>query len=180
MAILNMAYKFPDLEPDLRQLMLAEVERDIANGTLYVSKRFTASGAVAYPSLLKEAVLNGTEASLGIAVSKRGFMRREESRHSNNKIISLKIPADAGTSLAKGEFNRFYMRALLVKALAEQKEVEVYRAQVVKRARVESNLLVGKTVNREELLASLRGKLGVDKALGLPTGPTSGLSIKLI
>ncbi|MEY3784042.1 MAG: hypothetical protein RLZZ230_364 [Candidatus Parcubacteria bacterium] len=176
----TMAFKFKNLDPELRQLMLTEVELDISNDSLYISKRFTPRGQAAYPGFLKEAVVNGTEASFGIVISKRGLINKEEMRHSNNKVITLRIPGDAGTSLAKGEFNRFYMRAVLVKAMAENLEVEIYRAQEVARARTESHLIIGKKVNSSELLENLRSKMGVDTALGLPKGPNSGLSIKLV
>jgi hypothetical protein len=48
-----------NLETDrVRALMLEEVERDIANGTLYPSKYFNATGQACYPELLSEAVCN--------------------------------------------------------------------------------------------------------------------------
>ncbi len=175
-----MAFKFQNLDPDLRQLMLAEVELDISNGSLYVSKRFSPRGAAAYSELLKEAVLNGTEASFGIAISKRGFLNKEEMRHTKNNIIAMKIPGDAGTELAKSEFNRFYMRALAAIAMLDKGELEVYRAQIVPRARTESQLIIGKRIDPTELLNNLRSKMGADKALGLPPGPTSGLSVRLV
>ncbi|MDP9470553.1 MAG: hypothetical protein M3Q71_07785 [Chloroflexota bacterium] len=57
--------------------------------------------------------------------------------------------------------------------------VEVYRAKQVTSPRLESQRMLGKLVDPEELLNDLRAHPGTDTALGLPSGPNSGLSIRL-
>lgn len=82
--------------------------------------------------------------------------------------------------LAEGEFNRFYIRAICVRAMESGvREVTVYRAKEVLDARTESTRKIGQSVSAEELLRDLRTSQGIDTALGLPPGPNSGLSVYL-
>ena len=89
------------------------------------------------------------------------------------------VPSDAHTTLAEGEFNRFYLRAICLKALEIGAEIEVYRAKSVRNPRPESEAMIGKRLDPNELLQDLRENIGVDTALGLPQGPNSGLSGKI-
>jgi hypothetical protein len=87
---------------------------------------------------------------------------------------------NAHEMLAEGEFNRFYIRGLCVRALADGiDEVVVYRAKAVQNARSESEGKIGQRVSADALLVDLRLHKGVDTALGLPPGPNSGLSVHL-
>ncbi len=82
--------------------------------------------------------------------------------------------------LAEGEFNRFYIRAVCARAVADGiSGVVVYRAKSVEHARSESERKIGQTVDPSAVLNDLRAHPGVDTALGLPPGPNSGLSIAL-
>ena len=93
----------------------------------------------------------------------------------------VKVPYDANETLADGEFNRFYITALCLKAL-ENKNIKlvVYRAKSVSRPRPESQAKIGQVVNPQSLLNDLRSTVGIDTSLGLPSGPNSGLSIMII
>jgi hypothetical protein len=87
---------------------------------------------------------------------------------------------NAHEMLAEGEFNRFYIRALCLRAIEDGvSEVIVYRAKDVEHARSESQQKIGSRVAAELLLRDLRTHVGVDTALGLPPGPNSGLSVHL-
>jgi hypothetical protein len=80
--------------------------------------------------------------------------------------------------LAEGEFNRFYIRGVCLRAIEEgMYEVIVYRAKTVEHARAESEQKIGQRVAAEDVLRDLRAHPGVDTALGLPPGPNSGLSV---
>lgn len=59
-------------------------------------------------------------------------------------------------------------------------EIEVYRAKEVATPRSESIALIGRRLSVSALLGDLRVSVGVDTALGLPPGPNSGLSGRLI
>jgi hypothetical protein len=87
---------------------------------------------------------------------------------------------NAHEMLAEGEFNRFYIRAICLRAIEDGvPEVIVYRAKPVEHARAESEQKIGKGVAPEALLRDLRAHPGIDTALGLPQGPNSGLSVYL-
>ena len=86
----------------------------------------------------------------------------------------------AADTLAEGEFNRFYLRALCRRAVEDGvPNLTVYRAKAVRVPRAESQALVGKAIGAQALLQDLRAHPGTDTALGLPPGPNSGLSAKL-
>lgn len=88
--------------------------------------------------------------------------------------------SNAHEMLAEGEFNRFYIRAICLRAIEDGiSEVVVYRAKRVQHARSESERKIGQLVSAEPLLRDLREHPGADTALGLPPGPNSGLSIQL-
>jgi hypothetical protein len=175
-----MPFNFLNLDKDIRELMLLEVEYDIKNNSLYYSKSFSSIGHDNYVDLLKEAIQNGSEDSLGKSLSMSGFFNETGIRNTEKGPIEVKIPVTAPITFSEGEFNRFYMRAVCLKAIAEKKEVEVYRAKEVSNARTESQMKIGQKMNAETLLEDLRKNIGVDTSLGLPPGPNSGLSIKII
>jgi hypothetical protein len=82
--------------------------------------------------------------------------------------------------LAEGEFNRFYVRGLCLRAIDEGIDrLVIYRAKAVEEPRPDSNRRIGRSVNPRTLLDDLRRNAGVDTALGIPPGPNSGLSVKL-
>jgi hypothetical protein len=81
--------------------------------------------------------------------------------------------------LAQGEFNRYYIRGVCRRALeAGILDVEVYRARLVAAPRPDSEALIGRRLDAEQLIADLRTHMGVDTALGLGR-PNSGLSVCL-
>jgi hypothetical protein len=87
---------------------------------------------------------------------------------------------NAHEMLAEGEFNRFYIRGVCLRAIEEGAfEVIVYRAKMAEHARAESEQKIGQRIAAEALLRDLRAHPGLDTALGLPPGPNSGLSVHL-
>lgn len=160
--------------------MLAELERDVASGTLYRSKRLTDAGWVAYPDLLREAARHGDDATLAASLAHPDYwFAKEQSTSSKGKVYSKDVPYNANETLAESEFNRFYLRGLCVAAgQAGIPEVLVYRAKEVEVARSASIAMIGKLLDASALLHDLRESAGVDTALGLPPGPNSGLSGK--
>ena len=91
-----------------------------------------------------------------------------------------RVPRTAPQTFAEGEFNRFYLRGLCLRALDEGKRIEAYRAKTVTAPRPASLMLVGTKFDPKRLLADLRAHQGIETALGLPVGPNSGLSGKLV
>jgi hypothetical protein len=165
-----------DLDPATRAYMRAEVERDIAAGTLYLSDRLNSAGIREYPRLLLDAMDHGTPASFATAIRQRGLLNRAETAIKGRPPDV--VPPTAADTLAEGEFNRFYMRGVCARAIAAGMEhVEVYQAQSEKRALQESEAMIGRQLNAQGLLNELRRLNLVDQALGLPIGVDSGLSV---
>jgi hypothetical protein len=109
-----------------------------------------------------------------------GRLNPLEPRATKNGTTMVKVPVTAPQTLAEGEFNRFYIRGLCLRALEERKtSVIAYRAKQVENPRTESIAIEGKSFNPEAILKDLRANIGVDTVLGLPPGPNSGMSIKL-
>jgi hypothetical protein len=104
----------------------------------------------------------------------------EERRKPTGGVTMVKVPVTAAATLAEGEFNRFYIRALCRRAIEQGiPRLIVYRAKDVTSPRRESEQKIGTEVDPQQLLADLRAHPGVDTALGLPPGPNSGLSVRL-
>ncbi len=87
---------------------------------------------------------------------------------------------NAHVVLAEGEFNRFYIRGLCARALAEGiDEVEVCRARTSALPRPLSEERIGKRLKAATLLEDLRKHAYVETALGVPGGANSGLSVRI-
>ena len=94
---------------------------------------------------------------------------------------TAKLPSYAPRVLAEGDFNRYYMRGVCARAMAEGRGmVEVYRARLSTEPRPESRELEGQRLNAAALLDELRTKYA--EASQEPTlgKPNSGLSIRLV
>jgi hypothetical protein len=177
-----MPLSYKNLDHRTRALMLSEIQRDIDAGTLYLSGNLSQQGSLAYPGMLKSAAENGNDGTLAGALL--GHLNSHEKPRQLKTGGFSKPPvmrSNAHEMLAEGEFNRFYIRALCVRAIEDgAKAVVVYRAKAVENARSASEELIGKHVAPDSLLQDLRTHPGIDTALGLPPGPNSGLSIYLL
>lgn len=176
-----MALSLDNLDSKTRQLMVEEIERDDANGTLYFSSRLSDSGRKEYGFLLLKAAQDHDDTWLANALRAEDRMNAlEQKRKSSGGFTTAKVPVNAPDTLAEGEFNRFYIRGLCRRAIDEGiQELMIVRAKAVNVPRPESLAKIGMRVNAQNLLDDLRANPGVDAALGLPAGPNSGLSIKL-
>lgn len=162
--------------------MVAEVDHDLAAGTLYIGRYLSELGVVQYPCLLRRAVERGTDESLAADLSAQGlFAETYQKRKPSGGYTVSKVPITAPTTLAEGEFNRFYLRGLCQRAIAAGGEaIEIYRARESLAPRPESEAMIGRHLDAATLLGDLREHIGVDTALGLPPGPNSGLSGRLV
>ena len=176
-----MALHLVDLDQRTRDLMLSEVDADVAAETLYFGSYLSDEGRADYESLLKEAVTSGDDSSLEAAFGTAGRMARTTQRRKpRGGYTTAKVPVTAPQTLAEGEFNRFYLRALCLRANEDAIEsLLIYRAKVVQNPRAASEARIGTSVEAAALLEDLRANPGVDTALGLPSGPNSGLSARL-
>ncbi len=159
-------YDFLELDETTRRLMLEELDLDIAqNEHPYLGKTLTDQGRADYVALLRQAMLEGDEASLVIALSSAGRVNV--------------VPVDAARRLGRTEFNRYYMRAICVRAAEhDATPVVAYRAHDSKEPRKESDRLIriGEH-SAPRILAILRAATGGDAESGVGQ-PNSGLSLR--
>jgi len=176
-----MGLEYRNLDERTRSLMLAEIERDIAENSLFLSDNLSPQGRADYPDLLRAAARGGSDVTLGTAILGRLNSHEKPRRLKSGELSKPPVMrSNAHEMLAEGEFNRFYIRALCLRAIEDGiAEVIVYRAKAVQNARSESERKIGQRMPAEALLGDLRTHRGVDTALGLPAGPNSGLSVRL-
>jgi hypothetical protein len=165
--------------------MVEEVDRDTVRGILYLSPRLTERGRRDWSGLLRAAAESGDERRLADSLRGTGRLREVEyrqSRRGRGRIQEARVPVTAPMTLAEGEFNRFYIRGLCLRALALGiAEVEVYRAKTVEVPRHDSVRMVGSKLPAVRLLEDLRAHSGEgEPALRVPGGPNSGLSVHLL
>jgi len=173
-----MSLSLVNLDARTRKLMLEEIDSDIANDALYLSPRLTDAGQRDYPSLLKTAAESHDDRWLAAELRRNSrIAQTEQRRKPKGGFTEARVPVTAADTLAEGEFNRFYIRALCKRA--GNARLIIYRAKQVDNPRPESIAKEGASMNAPSLLADLRSHIGVDTALGLPPGPNSGLSAKL-
>lgn len=164
-----------DLNPEIRQLMIQEMDHDDKN--LYESTNLNAQGRVAWCQLLKDAIANHSDDWLANELVRQRLLNSHYLRQ--GKPVAM--PKDAHTKLAEGEFNRFFMRGICMKAIQLGAPAVVgYRARASLNSRPESIAIVGKKFAPQELLDRLRSTIGTDTPFGYPGSANSGLSVALI
>lgn len=174
-----MGLDYRNLDGDTRLQMVGEIDRDIADGVLYYSPRLTEQGVREWPALLLGAAKSGTDDTLAQELTNRGLLNTHEESRRNGKVFLKRVPVTAPQTLAEGEFNRMYLRAVASRGILEGRAVQVYRGRASASPRTESEALVGHSFDPRSLLNDLRAHVGVDVALGLPPGPNSGLTGEL-
>ncbi|MCE1164617.1 MAG: hypothetical protein LWX07_04345 [Bacteroidetes bacterium] len=160
--------------------MEEEVNLDIQNNKLYISPRLNQTGVQFFKQYLIDSIRNGNSETLTNMLQNGSHFNDTELRHTKNGIIDAKIPSNAASVLAEDIFNRFYCRALCVRALSEEKLLKVYRAKSVTNPRPESISKENSFVDPQNLLDDLRNNVDGATEMGVPGGPNSGLSVELI
>lgn len=176
-----MSFHFLDLDERTRTLMALEFEDDLTNQRVYMSDRLNPQGHHQYPDLLRTALTTHTPEWLAAQLRAEPLFKHSEPRRTpSGGMTTAQIPFTAADTLAEGEFNRYYMRAICRRALEDGiSQVQVYRAKAVQHARSASQAKIGHLMTPDQLLNDLRMHQGTDTALGLPPGPNSGLSVRL-
>ena len=175
-----MTLKLENLNDEVRTFMLAEVERDEAHGSLYMSKRFNTHGHEVYPALLKEAIQQHDDEWLANELHKGNVFKSLERGTAWGKPSIGRVDRTAHETLSEGEFNRFYMRGLCQYAIEHGiPELEIYRAKEVEQQRSESRAKIGGRFSPQTLLNDLTAPFNTHTESGMPSGPNSGLSIRV-
>lgn len=166
-----MGLNHPHLSETIRRFMLQEW----AQGGHYISPRLNEAGRARWVALLKDALQYHTDVWLERELVRRNcFVATEFLKSTMGKTVTRAINKEQlAKTLAEGEFNRFYLRALCLAA-----KTRGYRHLIVSQARIVPNASaagiksVGSPVETATLLKALRGnsyKL-TDVALGAPEG----------
>lgn len=174
-----MGIRYENMDEITRNYMLQESQL----GGHYISPRLTDDGQSAWQSLLEEGIKKFNDDWIGNEILNRGHMRSREQYVRNGVTHSRDInKPHAAQQLAEGEFNRYYIRGLCLRAKAEGKDVLiVYRGKHVRQPRPESEQKIGTAISVEVLLTTLRSNdfVTIENVLGVPGGPNSGLTCKL-
>lgn len=125
-----MSMHFEDLE-SIRAVMLEEFNLEQASTHPYFSKLMTTAGRMAFPELMRQAILTGNEETLQSAIDKPMFWRTHQIL-TNGKARAINID-QAAHAFALNEFSTIYTRALCKVLQAEGiANCQVYRAAIPK------------------------------------------------
>ena len=170
-------YYFPNLDDITRLIMITELERDLKNGLFYIPKSIKPDFVCAYKRILKANFEKGNVDSLRRDLIPSFFKTRDKD--------GKRIPSNIRDMVAFSEFNRYYARAVLVRAIDENKSVTIYRARKSVNERAESKQSIHKSYftkgSLKHMLAVLRDYnvlFSVKVDIGFMQ-PNSGLSLKL-
>jgi len=145
---------------------------------VYRSPRLNDNGKARWVALLGEAAAKHDDAWLAGQLRSESLLKKEETATRKGKTYVKSVPVTAPGTLAEGEFNRWYIRGLCVRAIAEGiKSVIVYRARGSDNPRPESEALIGAKMDPGALLEDLPKFQGKEPSL-LPY-VNSGLSVRL-
>lgn len=165
---------------EVREHMISEIQKDIDAGKIYISERLSSLGRLLYPKVLLEAATNSNLEWFVESFGMENFNSHEHKKKPKGGFTLASIPSNANVTLCEGEFNRYYIRGVCLKALEMGKDlVTAYRARHSTNPRSESIALEGRGIDAKRLLENLRANPGVDTAMGLPPGPNSGMSVKI-
>lgn len=172
-----MKYIFLNLDNSTRMIMLQEYQNDLNNQNTYQSVIMNSEGLIQYPNLFEDAIKNGDEESLNNSLTMNLFKLKDKANRSITEKSKKTLPAT--------EFNRYYMRALIVRSLEEGYDLEIYRAKDSITPRRSSMYAVGTIIRDEktkiEILEMLRNSENCfAMAERVLFQPNSGLSLKLV
>lgn len=170
-------YYFPNLDNTTRLNMISELERDLQNGLFYIPVSMKPEFVPAYKRILRETFETGTVESLQQKLSQNFF--KEKDKKGRKTLSNIK------EMVAFSDFNRYYSRAILVRAINEKKFVCVYRAKKSVNERQESRQQINKTFSDLSILQHLLSVLRDYRILFSGMNdlnfmkPNSGLSLRL-
>src|ERR1700682_801689 len=152
--------------------LVEEVQMDMDSDKIHRSSWLGQRTQGNWPDLLKDAADRGTDDTLAAELRKPGMLNATTQRQTRHGVVTAKLPYNAAEVLAESEFNRYFVRGLCRRAIANGIErLEVYRAKQVANPRPESQALIGHLIDPQAVLIDLRVSQGVETALGIPPGP---------
>lgn len=127
-------YHFPNLDDKTCSIMISELERDIKNGLFYEPSSMKPEYIASYKLLLRKYFEIGHVEGLEKALTSSFFKVKDKN--------GRKVSSNIAKMIAFSDFNRYYVRAILVKAIEENKSVCIYRAKQAINERTESKKMV--------------------------------------
>ena len=175
-----MPLHYENLDPITRRFAVAELDRDIAAETFHASERLRPTAIQSYQRLLREALSYYDDLWLEERASDL-LVEVEPRRTASGAQTTAKVPGMAPRMLAEGDFNRYYMRGVALRAIEEDRRVvEIYRARLSLEPRPESAEVEGQRLPARDVLDYLRGHRSEEPATARLGRPNSGLSIRLV
>lgn len=170
-------FYFPNLDETTRLNMIAELEKDCKLGLFYEPVSMQKAFIPSYKNILMETFANGSVETLQKSLVQSFFREKY--------LNGRKIPSNISQMVSFSEFNRYYMRALLVRAIEEDRSVIIYRAKQSMDERKESASLLNRCYFGKNTLQSLlffmrdyRKLFSKNSTIDF-VKPNSGLSLKL-
>lgn len=172
-----MGLEYVDLDRDVRQAMVAEISKDIASESYYRGKILTEMGQHAWPELLRDAAISHDDDWLTEELRREGMLLSHTPTKRGPRRVNIEVDS---AKLAQGQFNRYYMQAICVVAMAlGEDEVEIYRAKESSDPRSTSAELIGRRFPAIQILTELRQSGGIETGSGF-VAPNSGISVRRI
>ncbi|QXO11026.1 hypothetical protein pEaSNUABM54_00200 [Erwinia phage pEa_SNUABM_54] len=169
-----MSLMFHQLYPEIRDLMVEEIENDIRRRGLYYSRRLSANGFNLWPDVLLDAAYGGDDETLT-----QTLLDRQMLITTGTAVDGRVLGHGYAQTLAEGEFNRYYIRGICAAAVeGDIPFVTVYRAKRAWAPRPESDAMLGSRIDSLSLLNDLRNNVGRETQYGIPNGPNSGLTVE--
>jgi hypothetical protein len=174
---MDQKFSFLKLDGETRGLMMKEITAALQAGELYFSARFNETGLTQWPDWLLTAAELHDEHWLAFQIESNSAMKHLETRAKpSGGYTTAHVPDTAAETMAEGQFNRFYLAAICLRAIEDgQGNVRIYRARHRANPRPESHALEGTETDANMLLAEVRNKSQSLKCELLK--PNSGLSI---
>ncbi len=183
-----MAMRFTELDGTTREWMLTRFEVEEASGVPYRSEVLSGAGLMAWPNLMRDAILDpaGSEITLAAALNAPAYWNPTETYVRSGVTRDRKVNvAQASERLAITEFNTWYV-AGLAHRLADEGEIDcvVYRAAEPKWQHASCSEHEGQTYPLAEVIAGHRVGYwpppGVDGQFAIPAGPGCHHSIQRV
>src|SRR5215210_166598 len=133
-----MPLQYENLDPTTRRYAITELDADLTTGAFHASERLRPTAITEYQRYLHEAIRYYDDRWLEEHASDL-LVDFEHRRTRSGGQTTARIPDMAARMLTEGDFNRYYMRGVAMRAIAENRDVvEVYRARLSMEPRSES------------------------------------------
>lgn len=170
-------FYFPNLDETTRLNMITELERDCKQGLFYEPVSMQKAYIPIYKTLLLKTFASGSVEMLQNSLLQSFFREKD--------LNGRKTPTNIAQVVAFSDFNRYYSRAILLRAIDEGKSVSIYRAKQSQKERKESNMMIHRNYSDKNTLEQLLRVLRDYRLLFLTNSkvdflkPNSGLSLRL-